>query len=1126
MVTGVAGAALPGALHVLLSENRAPLGIVICSKLGASEGWAEELAFLNREFGDGKLETVLLPEVAGDVEDDPRAFDLQCDRLNALTRMAEYIDGGKESKSLIVFTTPRGFFTPVPSRERLEKQELSLKVGETLKYDTLTERLEAMGYDHEAVCETPGQYALRGGLVDIYPLNATAPVRVDFFGDEIDGLRQFDPTTQLTIETLNEVVVSSFGEMSGEVRERNILDYLGKRTDWFFHEPSDLGRVAEDLFSQFERAGSSRATFQTLFDDRERTPDRWFGIQEVETVDDLFGSAGERVELIAEPLEEFRTVDAEQALGIDRVAAEEASRRSLLECLQSWKDEGWSIVAVSQNEGDQSRLQSVLHEYAMESINPAYRIGPLRRGFRLGRSKGRKKRKANGTGGGGLVFVTTNDVFGRYRPRPGGMRRRLLPHRSQVDHLLDFSELAEGDPLVHLSHGICLYRGLSKLEGKDGKKKEEVISLEFDEGMILHLPLHESHLLTRYVGLTKRPPKLGKLGSGAWQKTRAAAEKATIDFASQLLRLQAERETGEGYPFPTDGEEQLAFEATFPFEETRDQKTAIATTKADMELPKPMDRLLCGDVGFGKTEVALRAAFKAVMGGKQVALLVPTTVLAQQHFNTFRERLAEFPVTVEMLSRFRTKQQQTEIVRQLSTGAIDIIVGTHRLLSSDIKMRDLGLLIIDEEHRFGVRHKERIKEMRGNVDVLAMSATPIPRTLYLALMGARDLSVIETAPVDRLPIQTIVKPYSIDLVKQAIRYELDRGGQVFYLHNRVQTIEAVADRLREELPDVKIGVGHGQMTEQTLERVMTRYVAGDYDVLVCTTIIESGLDIPNCNTIIIEGADRFGLSQLYQLRGRVGRFKRQAYAYLLLHRHAKILDQARKRLGAMRQYNQLGAGFRIAMRDLELRGAGNLIGAQQSGHIAGVGFELYCQLLRQSIARLKGEKTASLIRASVRLDFVLVGEGADRSGGDAAIGFETLKKLEREGGQIETITASLPTNYIRETKLRIDTYRDLAMCATPAQVHEVAASMRDRFGKPPPEAQALIAVTEIRTLAEQAGIGLVESEGSILRCTRAGRRRDDYVKIGNRFPRLTAQKPALRLQEIKNFLKRHSQERT
>ena len=515
-----------------------------------------------------------------------------------------------------------------------------------------------------------------------------------------------------------------------------------------------------------------------------------------------------------------------------------------------------------------------------------------------------------------------------------------------------------------------------------------------------------------------------------------------------------------------------------------------------------------------------------------MALLVPTTVLAQQHLNTFRERMAGYPIAIEMLSRFRSPRDQKQVLAAAAAGQVDILIGTHRLIQPDVAFKELGLVVIDEEQRFGVKHKEIFKRMRETVDVLSMSATPIPRTLYLALTGARDLSVIETAPSNRHPIQTVVKTYDEKIVIDAVRHELRRGGQVFYLHNRVATIDLVASRLRALLPDLSIGVGHGQMRSTELERTMTDFVAGKYQILVCTTIIESGLDIPNCNTIIIEGADRFGLAQLYQLRGRVGRFKHQAYAYLLLHRHTRLLDLARQRLSALRQHNQLGAGFRIAMRDLELRGAGNLLGAEQSGHIVGVGFELYCQLLRQSVARLKGEKTAASVRASVKLDFVFIGEPVESPGkageppasklaaktGRKEDGYTALKDAEETAPAIEMIQARLPPDYIGETRLRIDFYRRLALANLPATLRQIEEELVDRFGKFGSPVRSLLLITEIRVRAEQKGILSVETESNRLKCLRNSGRHDDWVMVGTRFPRLTADRPLLRLREIIAFL--------
>ncbi len=784
-----------------------------------------------------------------------------------------------------------------------------------------------------------------------------------------------------------------------------------------------------------------------------------------------------------------------------------------------------ALILIAHNEAEASRLETLIKEEAGKPrLKIEFRIGLFEHGFRLVQTpdapidwfpKGAKA----------VNVLSENDLLGRSALARGRGPKRKLPQRSQVDHLLDFAELAEGDPLVHLAHGVCLFRGISRMEL--GDSEDEVISLEFAGNITLHVPLHDSHLLTRYVGLAKSSPKLGRLGTGSWEKTRGEAEKATLDFAAEMLRMQAVRQAVEGIPFGEDQQWQEQFEGAFPYDLTPDQAIAVEETKLDMQAPRPMDRLICGDVGFGKTEVAIRAAFKAVMDGKQVAILVPTTVLAQQHYNTFRNRMAEFPVVVEMLNRFRSAKESKVILEQMANGGIDIVIGTHRLLSKDVHFADLGLIVVDEEHRFGVRHKERLKRLRTHVDIMTMSATPIPRTLYLALMGARDLSTIETPPSNRRPIETFVRGYDEDLIRKAIQSEIDRGGQVFYLHNRVQTIEAVAERLRQWHPEASIAVGHGQMDEARLEQVMTDFVAARHDVLVCTTIIENGLDIPNCNTLIIEGADRFGLAQLYQLRGRVGRFNRQAYAYLLLHNRTSIRQVAQERLTAMRQHNQLGAGFQIAMRDLELRGAGNLLGPQQSGHIAGVGFELYCQLLRQSVARLKGEESASYIRAVVQIDFVSAGDGTASTpkGRSVDSGFAALKAAELDQTHVKTISASIPQAYLSETQLRIDIYRRLALAESTVQVDKIADELTDRFGKPVRPVEILLLVTRIRTLAQECGYGHLESEGNRLKIRRASGKRDDYVKNGSRFPRLTAKNPLRRLREIEQFLLRNRPKR-
>ncbi|NBU08161.1 MAG: transcription-repair coupling factor [Proteobacteria bacterium] len=814
-----------------------------------------------------------------------------------------------------------------------------------------------------------------------------------------------------------------------------------------------------------------------------------------------------------------------------------------------------------------------------------------------------------------FVVVTDAEIFGRYKvQRP---RRMKSPHalaaRSAMD--IDFSELEEGDYVVHLQHGIGRFKGLKLLPtGKPGRERHhleaetlrprgncergmangelsadspsansraagpsarvessvgnppanspfairhspfiprpeegiECLVLEYApsdtdrEPPRLYVPITEAHLVSKYVGAGKVRPPLNTLGGKRWEKTKQQAERAVRDVAADLLKIQAQRATQPGHAFGPDTPWQREFESSFLYEETADQLRAITEAKHDLEIPKPMDRLVCGDVGFGKTEVAIRAAFKAVMGGKQVALLVPTTVLAQQHYNTFRERMADYPVRVELLSRYRTRKEQLKVVEQLAAGAVDIVVGTHRLVQSDVTFKDLGLVIIDEEQRFGVLHKEKFKLLRTHVDVLTLSATPIPRTLYLALTGARDMSTIATPPQDRLPVETIVEHYDERIIRDAIRRELERGGQVFFLHNRVTTIEVMRSKLQTLVPNARIVVGHGQMSGDELEDVMTKFVNGEADVLLSTTIIESGLDIPNANTIIIDRADRFGLSQLYQLRGRVGRYKHQAFAYLLLPRHARLLTDVRKRMSAIKQYAQLGSGFKIAMRDLEIRGAGNLLGAQQSGHITAVGFELYCTLLKQSVATLKGEKTKQRTNAALRLDFLklhAVEEAPEAESPstqaraaqtrtkisvprDSDVWVQPSRAREEEFASrnsqfaIPQAGAFLPPAYIPEPQHRIEAYRKLAQAETKAAVDALGKELRDRYGKWPKPVELLLVATELRLLAGERGLDAIETKGDKVMLHRRG----DFIQLGGKFPRLTKTEPLAVLKEIKKLL--------
>jgi len=1041
--------------------------VLLASNLGAAETLAEETAQLLTLLNGAAPVARTLTEADAAVP----TFEADCDLLGVLALLRH---GGHDARRpLLIASTPASLARRSPAPEAAARAELVVRKGDRLELRAFAQRLSnEFGYDHEALCEQPGEYALRGGILDVYPLNAQMPVRIDLFGDKVESLRPFDPATQRSEGEVDGLVICAPRDDSGAATD----------APFFRHLPPDALIVA------VERAQEDAALA--------RLRDAAIDELVLEETDDAPPG------YVAQPLE---CLPAESLLiGTATEAAEH--RPALLRAAAALAKDGRPCLLAGDTDGSVDRLRADVAALALRGFAP--RVHPARFGGGVLIAPGRLP----GLLRDGLVLLTERELFGRRRRPLATLPRRRTAVRPAVGRALDFGELADGDALVHATQGVCLFRGIQAHEHLG--RTEDFIGLEFAEKARLHLPVREAHLLSRYIGIGRVQPKLSKLGGGGWERSRKAAEKATADLAAQLLAMQAARSAKPGLTHPRDADHAWMgeFERSFPHRETPDQARAIAEVKADMERPAPMDRLVSGDVGFGKTEVALRAAFKCVLGGRQVAVLAPTTVLAQQHHESFRERLARWPVSVELLSGFRTAKQKAAVRARAEAGAVDVVVGTHALLSDGTSFGKLGLVIIDEEHRFGVRHKERLKQLRAEVDVLAMSATPIPRTLYLALVGARDLSVIETPPRERLPIRTVVRSYDEKLVRDAVKAELARGGQVFYLHNRVETIRAVAERLAALVPKARIVVGHGQMGAGELEETMSAFVAGEYDILVCTTIIETGLDIPNCNTLIIEGADRFGLAQLYQLRGRVGRFNRQAYAYLFLHRHAALVGGAHRRLSAIRQYNQLGAGFRIAMRDLELRGAGNILGAAQSGHVANVGFDLYCQLLRRSVAKLRGDRGALVDRCEVNLDFI------DHT--QAVLGVEEATSSD---GNAPLLTATLPSDWIPETRLRIEAFRKAALATDAAEVAELRDQLADRYGRLPPEAAAFLQLAEIRCLAEAKGVAAIATEGSTLRCAQVGPgRRPEPVMVGNRFPRLTVKDPLRKLAEIRGFLSRLS----
>jgi len=1081
--------------------------------------------------------------------------DVISERLETLVALTRHATRNTHHAPLVVTNVAALLQRTFPA-EAVRERTRTLTRGDRIDPLDLVEWLEEQGYEPEAQVTQKGEIALRGGILDVYPLTSPWPARLEFFGDELESLRQFDPLTQMSREEITAVTIPPAGELgllkqmrSAECGVRNeppqpstlnpqpslgtLLDYLPAETVFVLCEPEQLAERADEYARQVPEGDPFFIPWEAFQEQAAQRGMASLELSEAEAEGDAPDSAmpdlarADGIPHSAPRTPRFESLEAFRPLPerAPEPQVAEAQRREFFAQLHRWLRQGYAVHVFCNNDGERQRFTEIWDEYGLAEDGPKTdvrspkapnaarlwtHLGTLARGFLCDEAR--------------LVVVTDAEIFGRYKvQRP---RRLKSPHaqatRSALD--IDFTELEEGDYVVHLQHGIGRYVGLQVLpvgagtkptegSGANAHAGQECLVIEYASSdpaqppPKLYVPVTEAHLVSKYVGTGKARPPLNALGGTRWAKAKAHAERAVRDVAGDLLAIQAARESQPGHPFAPDTPWQREFESAFIFEETPDQARAIVETKADMERPKPMDRLICGDVGFGKTEVGIRAAFKAVMDGKQVAVLVPTTVLAQQHYNTFRERMADYPIRVELLSRFRTRRAQEAVVRDLAAGAVDIVIGTHRLLQSDIVIKDLGLVVIDEEQRFGVMHKEKFKMLRRLVDVLTLSATPIPRTLYLALTGARDMSTIQTPPHDRLPVETIVTQYDERVIRDAIQRELNRGGQVFFLHNRVMTIETMTQKLRALLPQARIVVGHGQMHSDDLEEVMTKFVNGEADVLLSTTIIESGLDIPNANTIIIDRADRFGLSDLYQLRGRVGRYKHQAYAYLLLPRHGGLLTDVRKRLSAIKQYSTLGSGFKIAMRDLEIRGAGNLLGAEQSGHITAVGFELYCQLLKQSVAALKGEKVKPRVDVQLRLDFLALSPAEESPKPESSIHHPSSSPRR-------PAAAYIPFRYIADARQRIEIYRKLAQATDKAGLRSLEQELCDRFGQLPPPLELLLLVAELKVLASERGVTVIEVQEDRLMLTRD----NDYVMVGSMFPRLTRKQAGARLKEIKQLV--------
>jgi transcription-repair coupling factor (superfamily II helicase) len=935
---------------------------------------------------------------------------------------------------------------------------------ESLPLDEMVEHLARVGYDRQDMAEMPGQFAVRGGIVDVFPPDTNRPVRIELFGDTVESMREFDASTQRSIGPLERVVLPPMSECPLPAVQLAAVGAGGTI------EPGAAD--AELLLPGWEfRAAALDPPNRTLFDlvaDPLVIVDEPVDVGEAATkllqrLDESWNAARERDEGAepAEPPVFFLSAEEwPQALGQTRrlelarlevgdgqvpaVTSQVTSRyhgnvTAFMGELRGRLEEGEAVVVSAASTGDLERLVDLCHEYELP-----YRLGELDESVTMTRLA----EDATIDGAAAVVLAKApltegvrfpdlpltihgfGDLFDADIERP----RRKRP----AGFSSDFSDLKPGNLVVHVDHGIGEFEGLRELSGDS--QSGEFMLLRYADDAKLYVPLARLDLVQKYRTMGEARPPLDKLGGTTWTVRKKRVRRSVDDMAEKLLELYAQRKTAKGHTFPPDTPWQKELEDSFPFEETPDQLRAIEDVKHDLESPLPMDRLLCGDVGYGKTEVAIRAAFKAVADGKQVAVLAPTTVLVFQHYETFRRRLAAFPVRIEMLSRLRGRREQKRILEELEAGKIDILIGTHRLLSRDVRFHDLGLLVVDEEQRFGVSHKERLKEMRQNVDVLTMSATPIPRTLHMSLAGLRDMSAIETPPRGRLSIQTIVAPFDDDLVRRAIETELDRGGQVFFVHNRVQTIPTIAEKVRKLVPRARIVVGHGQMHERQLEEVMLKFVRHEADVLVCTTIIENGLDIPRANTIIVNRADRFGLAELYQLRGRVGRSDQRAYAYLLVPPAVVLSSEARQRLAALKEFSELGAGFRIAALDLELRGAGNLLGREQHGHINAVGFDLYCQMLERAVARLRGESARPEVRVTLNL-------GLD---------------------------VRIPPDYITGENARLRAYKRIAAIGAERDRQDVMRELEDRFGPPPRSVLNLVEYASLKSLCERMLVSAVE----------------------------------------------------
>lgn len=939
-----------------------------------------------------------------------------------------------EEKELTVVTSIDGCMDFLESLEKIKEQLIHYESDSTVDIEQLKNQLVALGYERVGQVEMPGQFSVRGGIVDIYCLTEENPWRIELWGDEIDSIRSFDPESQRSLENLEELTIYPAVEHIGDKDMVSFLDYFPEeRTIIFLDEPNRLtekGGAVEEEYRQSRMHREEKGS--------RNLPENWLC-----SFEQLQKELNKRncISVCAlEPKQAGWKVREKFYLEVKSISAYNNSFELLVKDLHQYKKQGYRIALLSGSRTRAERLAKDLQEEGLAAfygqdydreICPGEIMvvyGHAKKGFEYPLIK--------------FAVMTESDIFGQEQ------KKKKKKKNYSGSRIQDFAELSVGDFVVHEKHGLGIYRGIEKVEVD--RIVKDYIKIEYRGGSNLYIPATQLDCLQKYSGAdAAKAPKLNKLGTQEWNKTKSKVRGAVKNIAKELVELYAVRQEKEGYVCGPDTVWQREFEEMFPYEETEDQLSAIEDAKRDMESTRIMDRLICGDVGYGKTEVALRAAFKEVQESRQVAYLAPTTILAQQIYNTFVQRMKEFPVRVELLCRFRTPAQQKKAIEDLKKGQVDVIIGTHRILSKDVQFKNLGLLIVDEEQRFGVTHKEKIKQLKKDVDVLTLTATPIPRTLHMSLIGIRDMSVLEEPPMDRMPIQTYVMEYDEETVREAINRELRRGGQVYYVYNRVTDIADVALRIAKLVPDARVDFAHGQMSERELENVMYSFVNGDIDVLVSTTIIETGLDISNVNTMIIHDSDRYGLSQLYQLRGRIGRSNRTAYAFLMYRKNVMLKETAEKRLAAIREYTDLGSGFKIAMRDLELRGAGNLLGPQQHGHMNAVGYDLYCKMLNEAVKEAKGIHTMEDFETSVDLN----------------------------------VDAYIPDSYISNEFQKLDIYKRIAGIETQQDYDDMLEELLDRFGEPGKAVLNLLAIAKLKAIAHQGYVTEIKQTGKTVRFT-------------------------------------------